>query len=277
MASWRIPRGDLPRSPFKFLAEHGVLFFLIAGLFLSGCRSGSKPAQAHDPPEITVAAAANLSEAFAEVAKQFTPKTGIKVLLSFGATGDLTKQVENSAPFDVIAAADREHIDTLKQKNLLEPDTVANYARGVLVLWTPPGAKFRPQKLEDITSGSIQRIAVAKPDLAPYGRATVESLTALGIWQRVEPKVIYGESVSQVRQYAATGNVDVAFMPLALVRPGDGESITVPGNLHQPIDQAFGVLREAQNKDGARKFVQFVLSEEGQTILRKFGYEPPGK
>ncbi|MEO6390666.1 MAG: molybdate ABC transporter substrate-binding protein [Pyrinomonadaceae bacterium] len=266
-------------SQTSVLAFDWLALLLIFVLFFSsGCRRSGAPAspvQFQDQTEITVAAASNLSDAMAEVARQFTAKTGIRVVLSFGATGDLSKQIENGAPFDVFAAADREHIDTLNLKGLLVPDTVANYARGVLVLWSPPGAKFKAQKLEDVTAQEVGRIAVAKPDLAPYGRATIESLRALGLWDQVSTKVVYGENVSQVKQYAATGNVDLAFVPLSLVRPGEGEYVLVPASLHQPIDQAMGVMRESKKQDSARQFAQFVLSPEGQAILKKFGYEPP--
>ena len=250
-----------------------LVSFLLLLVFLAGCKPAVKPGA--PTKEITVAAAANLSDAFAEVAKQFESKTGTHVVLSFGATGDLSKQIENGAPFDVFASADREHVESLQKKNLLEPDTIAVYARGVLVLWAPPGSKLGLKLLDQTTSPEVTRIAVAKPDIAPYGRATVETLKSLHLWEKVEPKVVYGENVSQVKQYTATGNVDLAFIPLALVRPGEGQFVRVPAELHQPIEQAICVPRDAEHKEAARKFVQFVMSTEGQEILKRFGYEPP--
>lgn len=243
---------------------------LLVLLLLPGCRPKVDPTK-----EISVAAASNLTDAFTEVAKQFETKTGIHVVLNYGATGDLSKQVENGAPFDVFAAADREHVESLQKLNLVEPDTFNVYARGMLVLWAPPGSKVQLKTLDQVGTPEIERIAVAKPDLAPYGRATVETLKALNFWERVEPKVIYGENVSQVKQYAKTGNVDLAFLPLALVRPGEGQSVLVPTELHQPIEQAICVPRDSPRKEAGRKFVQFVMSTEGQEILKRFGYQPP--
>jgi molybdate transport system substrate-binding protein len=249
-----------------------VSFFLLL-VVLAGCKPPGTPGA--PAKEITVAAAANLSDAFAEVAKQFESKTGTHVVLSFGATGDLAKQIENGAPFDVFAAADREHVETLQKKDLLEPDTIGVYARGVLVLWAPPGSKIGLKMLDQTASPEVTRVAVAKPDLAPYGRATVETLKSLHLWEQVEPKVVYGENVSQVKQYAATGNVDLAFIPLALVRPSEGQFVRVLPELHQPIEQAICVPRDSEHKEAARKFVHFVMSPEGQAILKRFGYEPP--
>lgn len=226
-------------------------------------------------PEINVAAAANLTDAFAEVAKQFTAETGVRVVYSFGATADLAKQIENSAPFDIFAAADVEHIDGLERQGLLTPGTRALYARGRLVLWTPPGSSINISRIEDITLREVDRIAIAKPDVAPYGKATVEALRALNLWQQVEPKVVYAQNVSMTKQVAATGNAEVAFLPLALVKPNEGQFIEVDERLHQPIDQALGVVKASGKQEAARRFTEFVLSEKGQAILEQYGYRKP--
>jgi molybdate transport system substrate-binding protein len=255
------------------------LFVLVAvalsGLLLSsGCRSQPSSGQGTQT-EITVAAAANLSDAFAALAQQFQTDTGNKVVYNFASTAELSQQAENGAPFDVIAAADVEHIDQLEVKGLLLPGTKAVYARGRLALWTPPGSNARLNRVEDVISPSVDRIAIAKPDLAPYGRAAVESLRALNIWQIVEPKVVYGQSVSQAKQYAASGNAQVAFIPVSLIRPHEGSYITIDEKLHAPINQAIAVLKSSQKQDAARRFVDYVMGEKGQELLRRYGYDRP--
>ncbi|HEY0547110.1 MAG TPA: molybdate ABC transporter substrate-binding protein [Pyrinomonadaceae bacterium] len=225
--------------------------------------------------EINVAAAANLTDAFAEVAKQFTADTGVKVVYSFGATADLAKQIENGAPFDVFAAADVEHVDGLDGKGLLTQGTRAVYARGRLVLWTPQGSSLNLSRIEDITRAEVSKIAVAKPDVAPYGRATVEALRALNLWQQVEPKVVYAQNVTQTKQFASTGNAEVAFLPLALMKPNEGRYVEVDEKLHQPIDQALGVVKASGKQEAARRFTEFVLSDKGQRILEQYGYRNP--
>jgi molybdate transport system substrate-binding protein len=239
-----------------------------------GCARQSSTGQS-SAPEINVAAAANLTDAFAEVAKQFTAKTGVRVVYSFGATADLAKQIENGAPFDVFAAADVEHVDGLDHEALLAPGTRALYARGRLVLWTPLGSSINISRIEDITRAEVNRIAIAKPDVAPYGQATVEALRTLNLWQQVEPKVVYAQNVSQTKQFAATGNAEVAFLPLALVKPNEGRYIEVDDKLHQPIDQALGVIKASGKQEAARRFTDFVLSEKGQRILEQYGYRKP--
>jgi molybdate transport system substrate-binding protein len=256
-------------SSFKLYAVLTIALLLIAG-----CRQrpagGQQTAQ-----EINVAAAANLTEAFAEVARQFTAQSGIRVVYSFGSTADLTKQIENGGPFDLFASADLEHIDELGQKGFIVPDSRALYARGRLVIWTPAQGRVKISRLEDITGADVKVVAIAKPDLAPYGRATVETLKALNIWPQVEPKVVYGTNVSNTKQYATSGNADVAFIPLALVKKGEGQYLEVDEKLHQPIDQALAIVKASGKQDMARRFVNFVLGDEGQAILQQYGYSNP--
>jgi len=223
-------------------------------------------------PEITVAAAANLTDAFAELGKEFTARTGVRVTFSFGATADLARQVENGAPFDVIASADIEHVARLDGLGLVTPGTNKVYARGRLVLWIPPDSRLALGRLEELTRPEVERVAIAKPDVAPYGRAAVEALRSLNIWPQVEPKVIYGQNVSQTKQYAATGNAEVAFIPRALVKPNEGRSLEVDEGLHQPIDQAIAVIKDSRHHDAAQSFVSYVLSPEGQALLERYGY-----
>ncbi|HEY0386675.1 MAG TPA: molybdate ABC transporter substrate-binding protein, partial [Pyrinomonadaceae bacterium] len=105
--------------------------------------------------------------------------------------------------------------------------------------------------------------------------ATVEALQALNVWPAVESKVVYGTNVSNTKQYAASGNADVAFIPLALVKPGEGQYVEVDERLHQPIDQALAIIKASGKQDLARRFVDFVLGDEGQAILRRYGYSNP--
>ena len=278
-AEFRIQNSESRRKtetalPFQFSIHHSslIISLLLFSLFTS-CNShnSSKDKQA-DSSEINVAAAANLTDAFTEMGKEFTARTGIRVTFSFGASADLERQIESGAPFDVFASADVENVEKLNGKGLLTPGTNHVYARGRLVLWIPPGSPLKLNRIEDITRAEVERVAVAKPDLAPYGRATIETLRALNLWQQVEQKIVYGQNVTQTKQYAATGNAEVAFISLALVKGGEGQVIEVGEDLHKPIDQAMAVTKDSHNQGAAQQFVDFVLSSEGQMLLGRYGY-----
>jgi molybdate transport system substrate-binding protein len=248
---------------------------LLLGLVHASCQPHKPENGPSSSRDLVVAAASNLTEVFAEAGPRFTNKTGIRVIFSFGATADLARQIENGAPFDVFAAADSEHVEQLERKGLLAPGTRALYARGRLVMWLPPGSNLKLERIEDITAKEFERIAIAKPDVAPYGRAAVESLRSLGIWDEIEGKVIYSQNVSQAKQYVATGNAEIAFIPLALVKPGEGRYVEVNEETHQPIDQALGIIKDSEKQAAAKQFADFLLSAEGQELMIKKGFRQP--
>jgi len=262
------------RIQFPHAVSPFVILLLILASSLSLNCSRDSPTTGQTPSqEITIAAAANLTDAFTEMGKEFTAQTGIRVRFSFGATADLAKQIENDAPFDLFASADVEHIEKLKALGLLTPGTDNLFARGRLVLWIPPGSNLTLTRIEDLTRTEVERIAIAKPDVAPYGRATVEALRQLNLWAQVESKVIYGQNVSQAKQYAATGNAEVAFIPFALVKSSEGHIIEVDERLHQPIDQSIAVIKNSPQQEAAQRFLTFVLNAQGQALLERYGYK----
>jgi molybdate transport system substrate-binding protein len=245
-------------------------FSLLLALATAGCGGHANvPAR----PELNVATAANLTRVFGELGEIFERENGIHVTFSFGATAQLAQQIEHGAPFDVFAAADTEHIDELARKDLILPSTRAIYARGKLVLWVPD-ARVPVEHLEDLAGAGVMHVAIANPQLAPYGRAAVDTLHALHLWEKVQPKIVYGQNISTTTQYAATGNADAAFTALALVHDNArGRKIEVPENLHAPLDQAIAVLRSTPKPSQARKFVEFVSGAKGREILKQYGYQ----
>ena len=245
-------------------------FPLVLALAAAGCGGRANvPAR----PELNVATAANLTRVFAELGGLFERETGIHVTFSFGATAQLAQQIEHGAPFDVFAAADTEHIDELARKDLILPSTRVIYARGKLVLWVPD-AGVPVEHIEDLARASVTHVAIANPQLAPYGAAAVETLHALHLWEAVQPKIVYGQNISTTTQYAATGNTDAAFTALALVHDNArGRKIEVPENLHAPLDQAIAVVRSTTKPEQARKFVEFITSARAREILKRYGYQ----
>ncbi len=258
------------RNPIGIIQNRRMRRFLpLLAVATIGCGSrATLPAR----NEINVATAANLTRVFAELGQIFENQTGIHLVTSFGATAQLAQQIEHGAPYDVFAAADTEHVDELARKGLIIPDTRAVYARGKLVLWVPDN-RTRVDRIQDLATPGITHIAIANPQLAPYGRAAVEALHALHLWETLQPRIVFAQNVSMATQYAATGNADAAFTALALVYDRDGRKIEVPGNLHTPIDQAIAVLRSSTKTEQARKFVAFLTGMTAREILKRYGYE----
>ncbi len=244
---------------------------LSAAIGLFGCRSD----QSQSKPELTIAAAANLTDVFEHLGPRFEAETGIHPIFSFASTAQLARQIENVAPFDVFAAADSEHVAELERKGLLAAGSRAIYARGVLALWIPPSAKAAVRGIQDLTLPGVRVIAIAKPDLAPYGQAAVDTLQRLGIWEQVKPRVVYAENISMARQYGKSNNADAVFTAYSLVLHEGGRIIQVDESLHRPLDQELAIPAKSARQDAGRKFVSFLLKGTGKSVLSSYGYRTP--
>jgi len=237
---------------------------------LSSCRS---PLPAEET--LTIAAAANLTDVLGEIGRAFESKTGIRVIFSFGSTAQLATQIDNGAPFDLFAAADTKHIDALVASRKLTSDSRAVYALGQLALWIPEGEQLGVRELKDLAGKQIRFVAIAQPELAPYGQAAVDVLKGAGLWDHVQPKLVYGTSISMAKQYAASGSANAAFTAYSLVLHEKGTVLKIDSHLYKPIQQALGVVAASPHIEGARQFRSFLLGPEGRTILANSGYLLP--
>jgi molybdate transport system substrate-binding protein len=229
----------------------------------------------NQPPEITVAAAADLTNAFNELGREFEATNKIKVVFVFGSTGLLTRQIENGAPMDLFASANVSYIDQLAQQGLIVPGTKQIYARGRITLWTTADSPLKIETVADLARPEVKRIAIANPDHAPYGLAAQQALQRAGIWDAVKPKLVYGDNIRQTLQYGETGNVDVAIVALSLSQQSKGRWVLIPEQLHDPIDQALAVIKRTPNEAAARSFANFVTGPRGREILGKYGFAFP--
>jgi molybdate transport system substrate-binding protein len=266
---------------------------LLALALLTACsKSDDKPAPTGDKTKptadgtpakprsetITVAAASDLSFAFTEVGKAWEAKTGNKVVFSFSSTGQLTKQIQEGAPFDLLAAANVSFADEAIASGSCLADTKALYGRGRIVLWTSKDGPAAPAKIEDLTDKRFVKIALANPEHAPYGKAAKQAIEGAGLWKQLEPKIVYAENIKQTMQFAQTGNAEAAFIALSLAIIDDtGVYLEIDEKLYAPLDQALVVCKGGGHEAAARDFATYVNSEEGRAIMKKFGFLLPGE
>ena len=244
--------------------------FLLTLIFASSCKDKSPTSTQTD--ELTVAAASDLTPAFEELGREFEATHKTKVTFVFGSTGLLTRQIENGAPMDLFAAANVSFIDQLEQEGLIIPGTKTTYARGRITLWTPSTSNIRLENISDLARPEVMRIAIANPDHAPYGLAAKQALQSVGIWERVQPKLVYADNIRQTLQYAQTGNVEVSIVALSLSIGSNGRWTLIPEELHQPLFQALAIMNTTKNEPAARAFATFVASPQGQKIMQKYGF-----
>jgi len=244
--------------------------FLPILLLLASCGPGVFSAPA-PPTEIRVAAAANLANIFDQLDSEAEKEIGVKLIPSFASTAQLTTQIESGAPFDLFLAADTDHPGRLAASGLA--DTPRRYALGRLVIWAP----HRPdlQSLADLQKPDVKTVAVANPDLAPYGLAAVEALRTLGLFERLKPKLVFAQNISAAFTYAETGNADVAITAFSLIASKHPHAPLVPANLHRPIAQALCVLRRTSQPQAAKKCADFFAGPDAAAIFVRNGYQTP--
>lgn len=228
---------------------------------------------------LRVAAAADLAVAFDEIKGEFERTTGKKVEISYGSTGLLAKQISEGAPFDVFAAANISFVDDVVKAGACDGSTKALYARGRIVVWAKD-ASLLPSDVKDLADPKYAKVSIANPEHAPYGRAAQQALARAGVWPAVEPRTVHGENVQQALVYARTGNSDAAVVALSLAITSGGAYLPIDPSLHDPLDQALvvchGGTRRAKTNE-ARAFVDYVGSERGREVMRRYGFLLPGE
>ena len=247
-------------------------FAILTVLFLA--------AQAARADEVRVAVAANFAAPVQAIAADFEQATGHKVAISLGSTGKLSAQIRNGAPYEVLLAADSETPSRLEAERLAVAASRFTYAVGRLVLWSPRPGEVDSQG-EVLRSGRFAHLAICNPQLAPYGAAAVQTMRALGVYDRVAPRLVQGENVAQAYQFIASGNAELGFVALSQVTDNGqmraGSAWIVPATLYSPIRQDAVLLNPGRDKAAPRAFLDWLRQARALATIRSFGYEVPGE
>jgi molybdate transport system substrate-binding protein len=256
-----------------------ILFGLIAsaGLVLGSMLPRAQAVER----EINVAAAADLSAALQEIATNYQKRTGVAVKLSFGASGALTQQIQNGAPFDVFFSADMDYPQQLIADGHAESASLYRYAVGQLVIWVPKDSPLDVEHkgMDVLLDPSVKKIAMANPQHAPYGRAAAAALKHYGLYEKVSDRLVLGENVSQAAQFVESGNAQAGFVALAHATApamqGKGKYWVVPAEAHPPLDQGVILISHSPRQKDAEAFLGFVRTEEAAGILWRYGFSSP--
>jgi molybdate transport system substrate-binding protein len=235
-------------------------------------------AQNQNEPKLVVAAAADLSAALKDVAQGFQKKSGVEVELSFGASGALTQQIHNAAPFDIFFSADMDFPRQLIAAGEADGATLYQYAVGKLVLWVPADSRLDVEHkgMDILLDPSVEKIAIANPQNAPYGRAAVAALKHAGLYDKVSSRLVVGENIAQAAQFVESGNAQAGLVALAhALAPamqGKGRFWVIPQDDYPPLAQGVVVISRSPHKREAQEFLDYVKTKDAKEILRKFGF-----
>jgi len=233
-------------------------------------------AQSTSIHEITVSAAISLKNAFEETGKIFMQNhPGTKVIFNFGGSGDLARQIEAGAPVDVFASAAQKDMDDLGKKDLIAPNSRRDFARNGVVLVKPANSIIPLQTFTDLQMKEIRKIVIGNPKTVPAGRYAEEALRHHDLWDAVKDKLIFAENVRQALDYVARNEVDAGLVYSTDAMAGSKEvkvAMKLPEGNHQPVVYPIGVIKGTKEESLSKAFVDFVISEEGQRILSRYGF-----
>jgi molybdate transport system substrate-binding protein len=231
--------------------------------------------------EINVAAAADLSSALQEIAANYQKKNGVSVKLSFGASGALTQQIQNGAPFDAFFSADMDYPRQLIADGHAEGATLYRYAIGRLVLWVPKDSPLDVEHkgMDILSDPTVKKISIGNPAHAPYGRAAAATLRHYGLYDKVADRLVLGENIAQAAQFVESGNAQAGFVALAhAIAPsmqGKGKYWIVPADAYPPLDQGVVLISHSAHVQDAAAFLAYMKTDEAEDVLKRYGFSLP--
>ncbi len=244
-----------------------------------GALAAGRPALGADAP--TIAVAANLQFALPEIAAAFGRASGHDVRLAFGSSGNFRRQIADGAPFELFLSADASYVEDLVRERRTVDDGVV-YAIGRLALFVPTGSPVVPDpQLRGVAAaladGRLRKLAIANPELAPYGRAARDALAHAGLWPAIAPHLVLGENVGQAAQFAASGAAQGGIVAYSLVRSptmaGRGTYALLPAAVHEPLVQKMVLLKGAGAT--ARAFYEFLRQPAARAVFARYGFDLP--
>ncbi|HVL59479.1 MAG TPA: molybdate ABC transporter substrate-binding protein [Burkholderiaceae bacterium] len=266
-------------------AKHRVSRRRVAALLAAALTAASgwtAPAALAQPAPV-IAAASDLKFALDEIADQFSARTGQRVRISYGSSGNFFRQIQQGAPFELFLSADEAFVFELARSGHAIDDGI-QYAIGRIVLFSPRGSPVAPDAQMDdlraaIGDGRLKRFAIANPEHAPYGRAAREALQHRQLWDAVAPMLVLGENVSQAAQFAASGSAQAGIFALSLALApafaGAGQHVLIPEQWHEPLRQRMALTRRATPT--ARAFYDHLGSADARRVFVRYGFTLPGE
>jgi molybdate transport system substrate-binding protein len=252
------------------MARRAILLCILSSAAACGIRG------AH-AESATVAVAANFAGAVERLQRAFEARGAHRLAVVSGSTGQLYAQITTAAPFDVLLSADTEHPDLLIAADLADGTQRFTYAIGKLALFTRDVEKFAPLDARALARTDYRWLAIANPELAPYGLAAQQALEKLGLWDALQHRIVRGQSIAQTFAMAETRNADLALVALAQVIEYDGAAahVEMPAALYEPIRQDAVLLNRATGNAAAREFLTFLRSPEARQVIEQLGYALP--
>ncbi len=264
----------------KKLTEYLLLGVLAISLLVAGCGGAAqspapKAKEAPKPIELNISAAASMKDAMAEIQSNYQKKVPhVKLIVNLGASGSLQKQIEQGAPADVFISAAPNQMNELEAKNLVNKATRKNLLENKLVLIALKNSTLKISKLEDLQNENVKQISIGETKVVPAGQYAEQALKKLGVWDKVQSKIVFAKDVRTVLAYVDTGNVDAGLVYKTDAAASSKVKILAiaPDGSHAPIIYPAAVLTGTKNQKAAEEFLAYMAGSEGKTVFEKYGF-----
>ena len=249
-------------------------------LLVAGCGGASQPpapkaADAPKPVELNISAAVSMKDALAEIQTNYQKKAPhVKLVYNLGASGSLQKQIEQGAPADIFISAAPKQMNELEAKNLVIKATRKNLLENKLVLIAPKDSTLSISKLEDLQNDTVKQISIGETKVVPAGQYAEQALKKLGVWDKVQRKIVFAKDVRTVLTYVDTGNVDAGLVYKTDAAASKKVKILAiaPDGSHAPIIYPAAVLTGTKNQKAAEEFLSYLAGPECKSVFEKHSF-----
>jgi len=229
--------------------------------------------------ELVLSVAISMKEAVEELGRGFSSgHPGVALRFNFGSSGELQKQIEAGAPVDLFISAAQRQMDELEKAGLIVPSSRRLFARNVLTVIKASDSRVDISKPADLLDARVKRVVIGNPKTVPVGQYSEESLRALGLWDRIQPKLVFSENVRQALDYVARGEVDAGFVyttDAATRATNVREAFRPAEDTYRPVVYPAAVVATSKQRSLTQTFIDMLLSREGQAVLARLGFQPP--
>lgn len=255
-----------------------ILYILALTLLLAAVATGcgsNEAKQNQEPVNLTVSAAGSLTDAVKELKNIYeNQQNEVTITLNLASSGTLQKQIEEGAPADLFISASKAKMDALSEKGLIVEDSRKNILNNNIVLIA--GKESNLTGFEDLAGNRVEKVSIGVPESVPAGRYAKEVLISLGLWDKINSKLVLAKTVRQVLAYVENGNVDAGLVYSSDTTISDRIKIlaAAPSDSHKPIVYPVAVIESSQYQKEARDFSEFLQSDEAARIFQKYGFKP---
>lgn len=245
-----------------------VMLIILIVIGITGCSSTTS-----NPGEITVSAAASVSEVMEEIKDKFLEHNpNAEITYNYAASGVLRHQIEEGAPADLFISASVKYMDELEEKGLIKEGTRTDLLKNEIVLLIPIDGD--PLTFEDLRQESVERITIGTPESAPVGRYAKEVLISLDLWDEIQPKIVFAKDVRQIVAYVESGNVEagLSYRTDARISPDVKISAEASPQTHNPIIYPMGIIKDSASPELAAEFQNYLTGEEAAAIFKAYGF-----